>query len=136
MAIKQLLKREVVKQFLKFCLIGIEITVLSYLIFIILYYFLQVNYMISTGVGFVAGVLLGFLFNKLYTFQSKRKNLVTIPEYFLVYTSTLFFTLSFVGFLVEFLNIKPLLSYLLTQPFIILINFLGLKIIVFKNKKW
>jgi putative flippase GtrA len=136
MSIKEILSKEISKQFLKFCFIGLEITIFSYLLFIVLFYFFSVNYIISSGIGFIGGVLLGFIFNKMYTFKSKRKNRIALPQYFLVYLVSLIVTMVLIRFFVENLNFHPLLSYLVIEPIIIAINFLGTKIWVFKNKQW
>ena len=133
---KNLLKREISKQFFKFCLIGVTITVFAYLIFLILFYFLSFDYLFAAAIGFIAGTLLGFIFNKIYTFRSKEKSLITMPQYFLLYLFSLIFYLLTLKLLVEILNFNLLISILLVQVLIVLINFFGSKIIVFKNKKW
>jgi len=97
---------------------------------------LSINYIFSAGAGFIGGVLLGFVFNKIYTFKSKRKSFSTILQYFLVYGFSLFFTMWLIKFLVEKMYFNPIVANLILQPFIVLINFFGTKILVFKNKKW
>ena len=136
MKIINFLRREISKQFLKFCLIGLEKTILTYIIFLILFYFFRVNYMIAAAIGFIIGVLFGFIFDKTYTFNSKRKSATTLPKYFLVYLFTLGFNLVFLRILVETRGINPIISNLISQPFIVLVNFLGTKIFVFKNRTW
>ncbi len=130
------LKRKITKQFIRFCLVGTEITIFSYIVFISLFYFLRVNYIISAGIGFIAGILLGFVFNKLWTFESRERAITSLPKYFLVYTFTLFFTMVSIYFLVEKGKLNPLLSNFILQPFIILINFFGTKVFAFKNFEW
>ncbi len=131
-----LFKKKVSKQFIKFCIIGLESTVLNYLVFLILLYFLFVDYLISAGIGFLSGVFLGFIFNKLYTFNSNKKSVITLPKYFFVYLFSLGFALLSLKFLVEFVGIKPLISNALLIPVTTFINFFGTKILVFKNKEW
>lgn len=131
-----LLKREISKQFYKFVLIGLESTILNYLIFIVLLYFFSVNYLISAGSGFVSGVFLGYVFNKIYTFGSKRKHTIAFPIYLLVYSFSLTFTLLSLTILVEFLGLIPIISNLMVLPITASINFFGVKILAFKNLKW
>jgi len=99
-------------------------------------YYLSINYLISAGTGFLSGVFIGFIFNKLYTFNSKMTNTSTIPLYFIVYLFTLLFTVGSLKFLVEIINIPPLPANALLIPITTLINFFGTKIFVFRNKKW
>lgn len=131
-----LLKREVTKQFLRFCLIGLETTILYYLIFILLFYFLKIHYLISAAAGFVIGVSVGFFFNRLLTFNYKTKSVITPMGYFLVNLFSLGFTMITLRFLVEFIGIYPMIAIVLLIPITTIINFLGIKMFVFKNKKW
>jgi len=136
MALLPLLKRDVSKQFIKFALIGLESTILNYLVFLILFYFLSVHYLIAGGSGFIAGVFLGFIFNKLYTFESSQKSSTTLPGYLLVYLFSLIFTIIALKLLVDFVGIDPLISNVFVICITTLINFFGTKILVFKNRKW
>ena len=129
-------KREVSKQFIRFCLIGLESTVLNYLVFLVLFSFLSINYLVAAAIGFIAGTLLGFIFNKIYTFESQRKAQREIAPYFLVYLFSLVFTILAMKFLVDFLLIKPLIANVFVIAITTIINFFGTKIIAFKNKKW
>lgn len=131
-----LLKRDVSRQFIKFCLIGLESTVLNYLVFLILFYYFSINYLFSAGAGFVSGVFVGFIFNKLYTFRSKDSTSKTIPLYFLVYLFSLVVTILGLKFLVESLGIKPLIGTAILIVITTIINFFGTKVLVFKNKRW
>lgn len=130
------IKREVTKQFLRFCLIGLETTILYYLIFILLFYFLKINYLISAAAGFVTGVSIGFFFNSLLTFNSKTKSIGAPMGYFLVNLFSLGFTMIVLKFLVEFIGIYPMIAIVLLIPVTTIINFLGIKLFVFKNRKW
>ena len=128
--------RYITKQFIKFCLVGLESTILTYLVFIILNSFLGINYLLASAIGFISGVFLGFIFNKMYTFDSDRKTRITLPQYLMIYLFSLIFNLISINFLVESLRFSPIISMLLINPIVVLINFFGTKIIVFKNKKW
>jgi len=136
MRLKKLFKRDVTKQFMKFFTIGVEKTILTYLIFLILYYFFNVNYLIAGPIGYVAGILFGFFFDKLYTFESKSKSSKEIVPYFLLYLSSFVFYYFALQFLVETFNINPIIANLILQPIIVIVNFLASKILVFKNKGW
>ena len=136
MGIFSFYKMKVTKQFIKFCLVGAENTTITYLSFIILFYYLNINYFISTVIAFVLGTSFGFIFNKAYTFNSNKSSAITMPQYFLIYSISLSFGLLLVRLLVDYFGIFPLLAILLVNPFIVLVNFLGTKILVFKNKDW
>jgi len=130
------MKREVTRQFIRFCLIGLESTVLNYLVFLIMFYFLSVNYLVSSAIGFMSGVLLGFIFNKKYTFSSDRKVSSTLLKYLFVYLFSLTVQIVSLHFLTEEIALNPIISNAVLLPVTTIINFFGTKIIVFKNKKW
>ena len=130
------LKREVSKQFLRFCLVGLESTILNYWLFLILFLFLGVNYLIAGGIGFVSGTAFGYVFNKIYSFQSGRKDSIAFPIYLAVYSFSLVFTIFSLKVLVDFFGINPLISNLITISITTIMNFFGTKIFAFKNKKW
>lgn len=136
MKILPLFKRKVSGQFIKFCLIGLECTILNYLVFIIFLYFFSIYYLISAGCGFFSGVLLGFIFNKKYTFNSNKKISIALPKYFLIYLLSLAIHILLLKFLVEYLSIKTLISNALLLPITTTINFLGTKIFAFENREW
>lgn len=129
-------KRDVSKQFIRFALVGLESTILYYLIFIVLFNFLDFYYLLSATIAFFSGIVFGFTFNKLYTFGSKERNTIAFPIYFFVYLFSLSFTLLSLRFLVEYINIYPTISMAMLIPITAFINFFGTKILAFKNKKW
>ena len=132
----RVLKRAVSRQFIRFCLIGLECTVLYYLVFTILYYYLLFHYLFAAIISFLSGIALGFIFNKLYTFNSKEKTKIAFPIYFLIYSFSMVLSIISLKYLVEYANIHPLISFALLIPITTLINFFGTKIFVFKNKRW
>jgi len=136
MSLSSLLKKEVNKQFIKFCLIGLESTVLYYLIFIILFHFLAINYIISAIFAYLIGVHFGFVFNKLLTFGSRKNTLKNYPKYLLANLVTLIILVFGLRFLVESIGIPPLIATIILIPLTTIINFFGIKILVFQNKKW
>ena len=136
MKIISLLKREVSRQFYKFALVGTECAVLNYLVFLILVYHLSVNYLISAGLGALFGIAFGFVFNKMYSFNSKRDVKVEVIPYFLVYLTSFLFMIIALRIMVNNLGLIPLIANALILPVTTMINFFGQKIFVFKNKRW
>lgn len=130
------IKRPVFHQFLKFCLVGLESAVAYYFVFLLLNYILKINYLIASAVGFISGTLVGYKFNKIFSFDSKLRNTITLPIYLAVYSFSLIFTIFSMKYLVEILKITPIISILIVIFFTTIINFFGVKMLAFKNKKW
>lgn len=131
-----ILRRDVSKQFLKFCLVGLESTILNYLVFLVLFIFLGIHYLVAGGLGFISGTIPGYIFNKIYSFESDRKNVIAFPIYLGVYTFSLVFTIVSLKFLVDYIGINPLISNPITIIMTTVLNFFGTKILAFQNKKW
>lgn len=122
-------------QVLKFVIIGIYATVINYLIFYVLYNFLGVNYTISSAVGFIAGVVCGFPFNKNWTFESNKQSYKIILPYIAVYCISLILSLILLNIQVVYMHINPKLANFICICFTTVTNFVGTKIFVFKKTK-
>jgi len=134
--LKGILKRDITKQFLKFCLVGLESTILNYLFFIIFLYFILLSYTLSFAIGFITGTLFGFVFNKLWSFESERNPSKEIVVYFVVYLISLFLGMLCLRILVNQLDMKPIIANIPVLAITTLINFFGTKILAFNNTKW
>jgi ribulose-phosphate 3-epimerase len=121
--------------FLKFALIGGLATVINYGIFFILYKFLSVNYLLSSAVGYMSGVFVGFNLNKKFTFkyQSGNTTLEAI-KYLMIYSASLFMGLILLRLLV-YLGINVLLANLLTIGFTTMTNYFGSRYFVFYDSE-
>lgn len=134
--IKDIFRRDISKQFLFFLLIGLESTVFNYLIFLIFLEMFFISYTISFSIGFISGTILGFYFNKRLTFESKRDAKKEILPYFITYLISLGAGILLIRFLVDSMNFSPLIANIPVLVFTTIVNFIGIKIFAFKNKKW
>jgi len=121
------------KQIFKFAIVGFFTTILNYAFFYTLYDIFKANYLISAAIGFIVGVAAGFLLNKNWTFSSKKNIKSEIYYYFSVYTFTLIIGLSTLKFLVSNLNQDPKLANISAIAITSIINFIGIKTMVFKR---
>jgi putative flippase GtrA len=127
-------ERETAYQFLKFSLIGFLNTVIHYGIFIILFRYATVHYLVSSVIGYVAGLINSFILNKKWTFRTKgvRKD-VEFTKFCLVNLAALLANLGSLGFFVSYMNIIPELGQLLAIIFSLTVNFLGNKFWTFRQ---
>lgn len=122
------------KQFLKFCLVGVFATVINYGIFYLLINVFDFNYMLSSSVGFLSGVVAGFPFNKSWTFKSKNDDWSKqILLYGMVYTLSLILSLIFLKIQVEYLGLDPKIANIFCICLTTLTNFMGTKLFIFKT---
>ena len=122
------------KQFVKFVLVGSISTVINYGFFFLLYSTLSLNYIIAAAIGYVIGLLVGFIINKSWTFQAQDKSRNFIFDYLIIYILSLALGMLFLEFLVKQLNLIAEIANILVIGLTTFTNFVGIKFLVFK--KW
>lgn len=122
-----------VKQFLKFGIVGVSNTAISLVIYYIFIWFDKELYIVGNAVGFIVSVLNAYYWNNKYVFKKGEKgDLSFLIRSYLIYGLT-FLTSS--GLLYLWINhfginesIAPIINLLITIP----LNFLLNKFWVFK----
>ena len=71
------MKRDSVIQFLKFSIVGLSNTIVSYLVYAALL-FIGVNYIVANIVSYFAGVINSFYWNNKYVFDYERSDLSSL----------------------------------------------------------
>jgi putative flippase GtrA len=134
--LKELLKGDIVRQLIRFSLVGIESTILTYLIYIFLFNFIDFTYASSYIPGVIIGTLFGFFFNKSFSFESKEEIKRSLPIYLIIYCFSLTIGWFLLDYLVKRESINPIIALIPVLIFTTIINFFGTKILAFKNKRW
>jgi putative flippase GtrA len=122
------------KQFSKFIIIGMLSTIVNYFCFYILVEVAHVHYLISSGTGFMMGVIAGYFFNKNWTFQVKDDSKTMIAQYFFVYTSSLLLGLLFLRVQVNYIGVSVYIANFIVIGLTTCTNFIGLKYWAFNKK--
>lgn len=126
--------QDLIRQFIKFGLVGISNTIISLAVY---YIFIFINldlYIIGSICGFVVGVLNSYYWNNRFVFTTENRNhLRAILRTFLSYGLTFIISTILLFIMVEFLNISeviaPLLNLIITVP----LNFVLNKFWAFKD---
>ena len=117
-------------KFLRFVLVGSLGYISSILIIYLLTEKLKLHYIISWQVAWFFSNLLTFYTNKLYTFNSKKRNFwFEIWRYYLVNSSSLFFAIIGVYVMVEAFRVNYLMASVLVSLISLFYNFI-------LHKKW
>lgn len=129
------LNKKITVEFRKFIIVGIFSTVSNYAIFYIFISTLSLNYLVSSSIGYLAGVLIGYNLNRKWTFEvtSKRK-MYEVINYNAVYLTSLILSLFFLKIVVGIFGINPKIANMFAIVITTCTNFLGIKFIVFKKK--
>jgi len=123
-----------IKQFVKFALVGIVNTLTNLTILYILTDFFGIYYMVSAVFGFLVAVTNSFIMNSFWTFKetsgvNRRKE---CSRFFVVSISALIVNLSFLYIFTEFFGIYYLLSQILAVGVATIVSFSGNKFWTFK----
>ena len=120
-------------QFIKFVNVGVLSAFFNYSCFYVLLSFFSLNYLLSSAIGYLFGVFVGFIFNKGWTFQYQIITAKEPLQYITLYTFSLLLGLGFLRLLVSNLNIPPEIANVATIGLTATTNFSGLKFWVFRK---
>lgn len=120
-------------QGLKFSIVGIINTIVSWVAFFSLYYLFKIDFKIANIISYILGVINSFILNKFWTFKSKKYKLSEIFLFFLVFFVSFGIQYYFTIFLKERLKINPSLAYICGNILYTIIGFLGNKFLTFRK---
>lgn len=143
--IKNLIRNQLVRKAIKFGLVGGTAFVVSYLTYVALckYHLLQwgsiekKNYLFYSAIGDIAGLLVGYVLNKKWTFrhhtQEEEKYFL---RYFTVYAFTFVINKLILMLVIEYFTFVPHRLYvapILATAVSAALNFIGTNVFVFKS---
>ncbi len=124
------------KQFVRFCLVGVLNTLVDYGVFVFFYNVIMGRNesldFLAIGLGWCAGVVCSFICNSRWTFEQKKwsgKKIVL----FIILNGILYGLTWLSCRLLGSLGIVEELAKLITLPFTTILNFLGNKLVIFRN---
>jgi len=124
------------KQFIKFSLVGLVNTAIHYGIFIFLYKFVGVYHLFASGIGFCFAMANSYVMNKRWTFKSSGSDVRReIIKFIIVNLISLAINLGSMAVLVELFSIQPPVAQLVTIGVTLAVNFSGNRFWTFKVKQ-
>jgi putative flippase GtrA len=118
-----------VKQFVKFGVVGVSNTLISFLVYALLWKVFGVWYVAASGIGFAVGAVNGFLWNRAWTFRGHVGDALTPVRWFVVQSAGLLVNLGLVYLLVDGAGLGKLVGQALTTAIVTLLTF-------FANRAW
>ena len=128
-----MIKHKSLIQFVKFGIVGISNTLLTALIIWILLKVVHCSDYFSNFVGYIAGLLNSFIWNRKWTFESKTKVSATFFKFILTFAICYFLQLGNLYLLLHFTHIDSYICQLLSIVVYTIINFILNKNYTFKN---
>lgn len=123
-----------IKEILKFLVGGGSAVITDFTVYHIMLYF-GIDLSLSKAISYVSGAAVGFIINKLWTFESKKFSIAEILKFIVLYAfSAIINTIVNYGAL-KIININ-ILAFLCATGTSTIINYLGQKFFVFRKKSF
>lgn len=127
-------ENETVIQFLRFNIVGILNTVITYIIYAVLV-FSGAHYRVALISEYAFGTVFSFILNKIYTFNyNERASMYLFGKMVLTYVVIFFANLGILDFCIKTLHMNEYLGQLLTLMLIVLLSFVFQKLFVFRKR--
>jgi len=120
-----------IKQFIKFSVVGLINTAIFYATYYILLQF-GFFYVVAITVGTLVGIINSYIWNKIYTFSTKKKSLRELCKFLLVYAVQYASNLFIVFICITFVEISPELAGLFAIGIGVFISYFGHKFWTFR----
>jgi putative flippase GtrA len=119
-------------QALRFGLVGLANTVVGLLAIYATIYFFQFGPLVANASGYAIGLILSFILNRIWTFQSNRSLDNVLPLYFLVAAVSYLLNFLAIYFANKFYNVNPYAVQVLGMGIYTTVMFSGCKWLVFR----
>lgn len=114
-----------VKQFFKFCIVGVFNTIIGYLLFLL---FLNwFNYFISLVISYIITIMHSYFWNRLWTFKSNGRRLMEFLRFISVYVAVFGANAITLFLFINLFNFEPWIGQLFSLSIITIISFTGHK---------
>jgi len=129
-----MISKKLLGEIVKFAIIGGISTVVNYGIFFLLFRHFGLHYLWASACGFLSGVVISYTGNRLWTFDSKEeKKLKEFGGYLAVCLVTISISLGFLNLQVQTLHVTPLLANFFAICLSAGLNFIFVKLFIFKK---
>ena len=123
-----------IKQVIKFGIVGVANTIIGYGTYLILITF-GVNVQLAMVGNWVIGSIFSFFLNKYWTFGQKNSDFASVIRFIIVCTVAMLLNIVFVTIAVNFLGMEKKIGGLVSMGLVIVVNFLGQKFFAFRRHK-
>lgn len=132
----QLVQRKMhknIKQFIKFSLVGVSNTAVSYIVYCLFVLIDKDLYLIGNGAGFFVGVLNSYFWNSRFVFKKKDCRVSTLLKTYISYGITFLLNMFILYLLVDVAGIHEMIAPIINIIILTPINFLLNKLWAFRK---
>ena len=125
----RILRMPLILQFVKFGIVGVSNTLISFALYTLLVKAFGVWYVAASGIGFAVGAINGFLWNRAWTFRGHVGDALTPVRWFVVQSCGLLINLGLVYMFVDGFGLGELTGQAATIAIVTVLTF-------FVNRAW
>ncbi len=123
------------EEVINYLIVGGMTTLVSILIYAVCTKCFHINYMISNVISWIFSVLFAYIFNRIFVFKSKNNNIFVEVYQFFKYRIFSFLIEIFLMYVfVELISIDDMISKVIVQIIVIILNYVFSKLFVFKKE--
>lgn len=123
------------EEIINYLIVGGMTTLVSISIYALFTKCFHINYMIANVISWIISVLFAYITNRIFVFKSKSENIVLEIYQFFKYRIFSFLIEIFLMYVfVELINIDDMISKVIVQIIVIVLNYVFSKLFVFKKE--
>ena len=138
--IKRLFKKSIdlykkYSEVINYLIVGGLTTLVSILVYALFTNVFHINYMIANAISWIVSVLFAYITNRVFVFKSKSENVFMEVYLFFKYRIFSFLIDNLLMYIfVELINIDDMVSKIIVQVVVIVLNYIFSKLFVFKKE--
>ena len=123
------------EEIINYLIVGGMTTLVSISIYALFTKCFHVNYMIANVISWVISVLFAYVTNRIFVFKSKSENIILeIYQFFKYRVFSFLIEILLIYIFVELINIDDMISKVIVQVIVIVLNYVFSKLFVFKKE--
>ncbi len=123
------------EEIINYLIVGGMTTLVSIVIYALCTKAFHINYMIANVISWIISVLFAYVTNRIFVFKSKSDNIfLEVYQFFKYRVISLGIELLLMYVFVELINIDDMISKIIVQVIVIVLNYVFSKLFVFKKE--
>ena len=124
------------KELISYLIFGVLTTVVNIVVYYVFNTWLQVNYLVSNAIAWIASVLFAYITNRKYVFESKNTSMFNeLVKFIGARLSTGIMDMILMWLLVDVLSMNSMVSKIVVNVLVIVLNYVLSKVFVFKKEE-
>ena len=124
------------KEVISYLIFGVLTTVVNIVVYYVFNTWLQVNYLVSNAIAWIASVLFAYITNRKYVFESKNTSMFNeLVKFIGARLSTGIMDMILMWLLVDILSMNSMVSKIVVNVLVIVLNYVLSKVFVFKKEE-